>query len=60
MLVTCPKCLGAEEIMEPKLDKGFQYNDCSLCKGAGVVTDVLEEDFILSLNEDNLETNDDW
>jgi hypothetical protein len=30
-----------------------------LCRGSGVVTDILEEDFILSLNED-METNDDW
>jgi|TARA_R110000782_G_scaffold126006_2_gene217618 hypothetical protein len=59
-MVTCPKCLGAEEIMEPKVDKGFEYKDCSLCRGSGVVTDILEEDFILSLNEDNMETNDDW
>jgi hypothetical protein len=34
------------------LTKALRYKDCSLCRGSGVVTDILEEDFILSLNED--------
>jgi hypothetical protein len=33
------------------LTKALSIKDCSLCRGSGVVTD-LEEDFILSLNED--------
>lgn len=58
--VICPKCLGAQEIMEPKKTAGFEYKPCSLCKGKGEVLPELEEDFILSINEDNFETNDDW
>ena len=56
----CPKCVGALQIMEPKQDKGFIYKTCSLCNGVGTVSKELAEDFELSLNEDNLETNDDW
>ena len=58
--VICPKCIGAKEIMEPKPDKGFEYKTCSLCNGIGTVNKELADDFELSLNEDNLETNDDW
>lgn len=57
---TCPKCLGAEKIMVPKQTRGFEYVDCSLCNGLGVVPKELAEDFVLSLNEDNLETNNDF
>jgi len=46
--------------MEPKKTAGFEYKPCSLCKGKGEVLPELEEDFILSINEDNFETNDDW
>ena len=59
-LVTCPKCLGVGELMEPKKTAGFEYKACSLCKGKGEVLPELEEDFILSINEDNFESNDDW
>ena len=54
----CPKCVGAKEIMEPNTKPktiGFSYNTCTLCKGEGTVSPELEEDFLLSLNEDNLE-----
>lgn len=53
----CPKCVGAKQIMEanPKPQPGFTYNTCTLCKGEGIVNSELEEDFLLSLNEDNLE-----
>lgn len=56
----CPKCLNSKIIMEPKSDKGFEYKVCSLCNGVGTVNKELAEDFELSLNEDNLESNDDW
>ena len=56
----CPSCLGAEIIMTPKETKGFIYKTCSLCNGVGTVSKELADDFELSLNEDNLETNDDW
>jgi len=56
----CPKCLGVKEIMTPKKTRGFQYEKCDLCNGSGNVSKELEEDYILSLNEDVFETNDDW
>jgi DnaJ-class molecular chaperone len=58
----CPSCVGSTQVMIPKTNgsKGFEYIDCSLCNGTGVVSKELEEGFILSLNEDSLETNDDW
>jgi len=57
----CPKCIGAKIIMEPNNNKkGFHYKDCTLCNATGTVSKELEEDFNLSINEDNLETNDDW
>lgn len=58
--VECPKCLGAKEIMTPKKTRGFEYEKCTLCQGTGLVPQELEDDYILSLNEDRLETNDDW
>jgi hypothetical protein len=48
-----------EEIMEPKLTKVL-WKIVLLCRGSGVVTDILEEDFIPSLNEDTWKLNDDW
>ena len=56
----CPKCLGAQQLMEAKQTAGFEYRTCSLCKGEGEVLPEIEEDFILSMNEDNFESNDDW
>ncbi len=53
--VLCPKCIGAKIIMEPKEIKGFHYIPCKLCEGSGLVTKDLEEDFKLSVNEDNFE-----
>ena len=41
--VICPKCLGAQEIMEPKKTAGFEYKPCSLCKGKGEVLPEVEE-----------------
>ena len=57
----CPKCVGATNVMVPKTNgkKGFQYITCTLCNGVGYISDVLEEDYLLSLNEDLLDTNDD-
>jgi glutaredoxin len=53
----CPKCLGAKEIMQPKANgkKGFEYQDCTLCKAEGVVTSELESDYLFSMNEDDFE-----
>ncbi len=58
----CSKCIGATNVMIPKTNgkKGFQYENCSLCNGTGVISEEIEEDYLLSLNEDLLETNDDW
>lgn len=56
----CPQCCGAKTIMIPKETKGFEYKECSLCQGTGVVSTQLADDYIFSLNEDNFETNDDW
>lgn len=44
----------------PKPQLGFSYNTCTLCKGEGTVNEELEEDFLLSLNEDNIESSDEW
>jgi hypothetical protein len=53
----CPKCVGAKQIMEPNVKPkvGFTYNTCTLCNGVGFVNSELEEDFLLSLNEDNFD-----
>ena len=50
----CPKCVGSTQVMIPKTNnkKGFEYQDCTLCNGAGVVSEETEEDYLLSLNED--------
>lgn len=59
--VECPACLGAKTVMEGRKEsKGFEYKKCNLCKGEGVVSKEIEEDYLLSLNEDLLENNDDW
>lgn len=52
--VMCPKCLGSKTPMTSKKEGGFEYKTCTLCDGKGEVSPELEEDFILSLNEDNL------
>lgn len=51
----CPQCLGAKIIMTPKPTTGFVYKDCSLCKATGEVSEELADDYELSLNEDNLD-----
>ena len=56
----CPKCLGAQELMEPKETTGFEYKTCSLCKGEGIVLTQIANDFVFAINEDNFESNDDW
>jgi hypothetical protein len=59
--ILCPKCIGAKEIMQPKKEgKGFAYMSCTLCKSLGYVDPILGSDFELSLNEDNIESNNDW
>jgi len=53
MAVTCPKCLGSGEPMTSKKEGvGLEYKTCDLCEGEGNVSQIIEEDFILSLNED--------
>lgn len=57
----CPKCIGAKVVMNGNQHKkGFHYDECTLCNGIGYVEKEIKEDFVLSLNEDNIETNDDW
>ena len=51
-LEICPNCVGAKEIMVAKEARGFEYKECDLCNGDGYVTSELEEDYVLSLNED--------
>lgn len=43
---TCPKCLGAKEIMVPKQKRGFEYEVCDICEGTALVSTVFEEDYI--------------
>jgi hypothetical protein len=56
----CPKCVGATNVMIPKTNgkKGFEYRTCTLCNGAGIVSEEIEEDFLLSLNEDLINEDD--
>ena len=42
----CPKCIGAKVIKQPKKTRGFEYVDCNVCEGKGVVLDVLHQSFI--------------
>ena len=50
----CPSCVGSTQVMIPKTNnkKGFEYQDCTLCNGSGVVSEETEEDYLLSINED--------
>lgn len=53
--VMCPKCLGSKQPMTSKKEGvGLEYKTCTLCEGSGEVSQELEEDFILSLNEDSI------
>lgn len=56
----CPKCLGANTLMMPKEIRGFEYKSCNLCKGTGEVSSELAEDFELSINEDNIEFDNNY
>ena len=51
----CPKCFGSKQVMEAREDKGFKYEECSLCKGKGIVPEQVAEDFEFSITEDNFE-----
>ena len=56
----CPKCVGSTQVMIPKTnnEKGFEYQTCSLCNGTGVVSEEIEEDYLLSINEDLIDGYD--
>ena len=46
--------------MIPKTNgsKGFEYVDCSLCNGTGVVSEETVDDYLLSLNENLIDDYD--
>lgn len=54
--VDCPKCLGVKELMEGKKEgmRGFEYSKCQFCDKDGKVDENLYNDYILSLDEDNV------
>ena len=56
----CPSCIGSTQVMIPKTNnkKGFEYIDCTLCNGTGVVSEETVEDYLLSLNEDLIDDYD--
>ena len=56
----CSKCVGATNVMIPKTNgkKGFDYISCTLCNGTGVISEEIEEDYLLSLNEDLIDGYD--
>ena len=56
----CSKCLGTTEVMVPKLNgkKGFDYIECTLCNGTGIISEEMEEDYLLSINEDLIDDYD--
>jgi hypothetical protein len=57
-LEICPKCIGAKEVMVAKESRGFEYKGCDLCNVKGYVTSELEEDYVLSLNENIIDFDD--
>ncbi len=55
---TCNQCLGTGRPMTSKKDEpGLEYKTCTLCEGEGVVKAELNEDYILSLNEDSINSD---
>ena len=56
----CSKCVGATNVMVPKTNgkKGFEYQTCSLCNGTGTISEEMEEDYLLSINEDLIDDYD--
>ena len=56
----CPSCVGSTQVMIPKTNgkKGFEYQDCTLCNGTGVVSEEIEDDYLLSINEDLIDDYD--
>lgn len=56
----CPSCIGSTKVMIPKTNgsKGFEYVNCSLCNGTGVVSEETEEDYLLSINENLIDDYD--
>jgi len=53
--VQCPCCVGTGEIMIAKKTRGFEYKPCWLCNQKGVVSPIIADDYILSLNEEDVE-----
>jgi len=52
--IECPHCLAVGTIMEGKsTGRGFEYVTCKLCHGTGTVDSIINDDYILSLDEDN-------
>ena len=56
----CSKCVGATNVMVPKTNgkKGFEYVECNLCEGNGFISEEVEEDYLLSINEDLIDDYD--
>ena len=56
----CPSCVGSTQVMIPKTNnkKGFEYQTCTLCNGTAVVSEEIEEDYLLSINEDLIDDYD--
>jgi hypothetical protein len=53
--VECPQCLGTHEFMKGNENgKGFKYRECKMCDEDGQVEEEIAEDYLLSLNEDNI------
>jgi DnaJ-class molecular chaperone len=46
--VQCPHCLGEGKVMEAKKTKGFEYPNCKLCHGEGIVPQILADDYIFA------------
>ena len=42
----CPKCLGVKILMTPKETRGFEFKDCDICEGKGVVLPDLHLSFV--------------
>jgi len=48
-MMTCPKCLGSEQVFNPQMD---DLEICNYCEGIGTVSDVKFENFDPIMDED--------